>query len=145
MSSSNRDQRLGTRVLRLGQMRLHLISKWSLAVYCCNVLDLVNNNPWGTLPRMWAFGPSVCHHDQICSNQAHLSIIQGSKDVRANVWRWWVTKLTAFASHVPKSCNKGTMSWLQAQDVPQRTMLGPSKTKQSMRQGKSMFRRNISP
>jgi hypothetical protein len=44
----------------------------------------------GLLVVCWVCG-KINNHDQICSNQALLSIIQGSEDVRAHVRRWHVT------------------------------------------------------
>jgi len=42
--------------------------------------------PSGTLSS-----PYVWHNDHNCSNQAHMSIIQGPENARATVWWWWVT------------------------------------------------------
>ena len=100
---------------------------------------------WGVLPSLWASSPYEWNSVQYCSNQAHISIVQGSKDVRVVLWGCWATGWLTSLHHTCQSPAIRHNVWGTTQNVPQRTMLGPFKTKQNIRQIKPMFIRHVSP
>jgi len=93
-------------------------------------LILVKNKIRGTLPSLWASIPSYVQswlNLLIPSPYVHCPRFRGCESWFLMVLIHWMVHYSS--SYVPNPCNKGTMSWVQSQDVPQRTMSSPSKKK----------------
>jgi hypothetical protein len=46
--------------------RLYITFVCPIIISLCNILHPVQDILWGVKPRVWAFSPPLCHHDQIC-------------------------------------------------------------------------------
>ena len=86
-------------------------------------------------PAYGAFNQIVWHSDQNCSNQAHLSNVQGLENVRATVWEWWVTEWPTTLHHTCQSLAIRHNVLGTSPGRPSRAMSGVSKTSQSIRYG----------
>jgi hypothetical protein len=89
----------------------------------------------GALPSLWDSSPHECHNDQYYSNQAHMSIVQGSENVRDTLWGLWVTKWPTSLHHM---CHSPTIRHNvpgTSPRLPWRTMSRASKKSQSIKHG----------